>query len=398
MSDVLNFLARLEAAPLAVEQRRCVRVRNRNAKCMRCLESCAGGCIGYEDNEITVDPTKCIGCGTCATVCPTDAIHPKKPTDAELAQQCLDAARANSGRVVIACKNMLDRADGLYDRSKVVRVPCLGRVDESLVLHLAVCGAQSIRLVRDACDECAHKKGSVACQHVCASANELLEAWNAPQRVSTSQKLPGSVRARELGYDQSRRAFFATVREGTADAASAAVDTVCEDKLGMAPPKEDRFVHVDSRGTLPHEVSQRRKTIIGALDVLESRYGAPLDTMIDTRLWGEVLINTDECRGCRMCATFCPTGANFKFQTKSGSVGVKHRVLQCANCRLCLDICPDKALQLSEEVFARDISDGVTERYLMGALQSGLDGHDTMASSMRRLFNDNVSVSSYTTN
>lgn len=93
-----------------------------------------------------------------------------------------------------------------------------------------------------------------------------------------------------------------------------------------------------------------------------------------------------------------PDRGEFQVPDEIGKRRGQAPVLQCANCRLCLDICPDKALQLSEEVFARDISDGVTERYLMGALQSGLDGHDTMASSMRRLFNDNVSVSSYTTN
>ena len=50
-----------------------------------------------------------------------------------------------------------------------------------------------------------------------------------------------------------------------------------------------------------------------------------------------------------MCATFCPTGAIFKFHTKKGSIGVKHRPRQCVACGTCADICPKKAITLTDD-------------------------------------------------
>ena len=74
MAHVTNFLGLLEqlqSADITVHQGRCAIVRNRNATCMKCADVCTSGCISYDDNELVIEPERCIGCGTCATVCPT---------------------------------------------------------------------------------------------------------------------------------------------------------------------------------------------------------------------------------------------------------------------------------------------------------------------------------------
>lgn len=43
-----------------------------------CLSVCPVDCISAEigvDRKMHVDPDACIGCGSCATVCPNDAIY-----------------------------------------------------------------------------------------------------------------------------------------------------------------------------------------------------------------------------------------------------------------------------------------------------------------------------------
>ena len=97
--NFLGLLEKLQSADITVHQNRCAVVRNRNATCMKCAEVCTSGCISYNDNELIVSPEKCIGCGTCATVCPTCALEAHRPNDAELLAH-LRALMRRQGEVI----------------------------------------------------------------------------------------------------------------------------------------------------------------------------------------------------------------------------------------------------------------------------------------------------------
>lgn len=362
VTSFLGLLEQLQSADITVHQGRCAVVRNRNATCMRCAEVCTSGCISYDDNELTIEPERCIGCGTCATVCPTCALEAHRPSDAELLQSCRAVCEAADGEVVVACERLLAAADGLYDPAKVVGVTCLGRVEESLLVTLAALGARRVVLVQARCAECEHASGFETARLVRDTALALLETWNNGMRIDLVEKLPSAVRrSGDEGYDASRRSFFSNVRDEAKSAAAVTADYAVKDALGVEEPPEPQFAKVGKDGTLPHFIPDRRGRLLAALGAL----GQPQDVLVDTRLWGHVIIDPEKCSSCQMCATFCPTGAIAKYADEDGSIGVTHRPVDCVKCRCCTDICPEAALELSDEVFAVDLPSGAQERYPM---------------------------------
>ncbi len=384
IDNVVGLLGKLESADITVRQERCVVVRNRNAKCRKCAEACTSGAIAYLENELVITPEKCIGCGTCATVCPTCALEAHHPNDAELLKRCLAAAEAAEGEVVIACEQIYQAAAGLYDPAKVVSLPCLGRVEESLLTTLAARGITQVRLVTGDCADCDHATGYDTLQLVMDTERTLLDTWGGNMAVEASSTFPRSVRKQqEDEYDHDKREFFTDMKGEAASAAVVTVDYAAKEAMGMDQAEEagPRIVRVMDDGTLPHFVPDRRDVLLSAL----SQLGEPADDLIETRLWGHVIIDRDTCSSCRMCATFCPTGAIFKFDDDADTFGVEHFPGDCVKCRCCEDICPTKALTLSEEVFARDIMEGRTERYEMDPMTSTGEGPHSIVNSMRNL-------------
>lgn len=366
VASLFGLLEQLESQKIAVDQDRCVLVRNRNADCLRCAKACASGCIAFDAKEarVVISPEKCIGCGTCATVCPTCALEARSPSDSELLRALADAAEAADGEAVVVCEQMLVRAEGLYDPAKVVSVPCLGRIEESALLALAAMGAEKITLTHGPCAECAYRNGVDTCMTVVDTAADLLDTWGAPARIRLSAKLPKSVRRAvgdDPGYDEGRRAFLSEAKDEARRVAVLSADAAVRDALGEEEVEPPKWAKVGEDGTLAHHIPNRRRRILAAL----ARLGEPDDAMVGTRLWGHVIIDADKCSSCQMCAVFCPTGALAKFQDDDGAFGVSHAPSACVKCRTCEEICPEGAIEISDEVFAVDLLKGEVERYPM---------------------------------
>lgn len=405
MDNILGLFEKLESQSLAVQPSRCVVVRNRNASCRRCAEACPTGAILVEGNDLAVAPERCVGCGTCATVCPTAALEPKKPDDKELLRAAVAALQANDGVAVIMDAAMQAAAEGKYDPAKVTAVRSLGRVDESLIAVLAAGGATSIVLVAGPVEDASVKEsapvgvGDEAMEGAASddesagsSANDaagtqdaaaadaadaaeaapdrvaelvrdtaalLLETWGSDVPVKLTTKLPRSVRLTEPAeFDMGRRGFFSSMRDEARAAAAITAEHVVREKLGADEPEEPKFAKVAEDGTLPHFLPERRGRLLLAL----SNLGEPEDIMIDTRLFGHVIIDGEKCTSCQMCATFCPTEAIRKFGNAATAAetgkpfGIDHYTGRCVQCHCCEDICPTGALTLSTDVFATDVT------------------------------------------
>lgn len=383
LENFISVISSLDSEALRVVPERCVQVRHKGAKCLRCAEVCAAGAISYDGEDVTIDGDACIGCGTCATACPTCALEAVHPADAELSSSLAERV-ASGDEIVVACARALSRArraaekkaaqaSGLFrqapvdfDASRILQVVCLGRVDESFYAECAARGVNAVTLACDSCETCKYHRGGKLAREAAASAGNLLDAHGWALEASFVSPLPASAYeggevTGALGYDPSKRATISTLREMTAAAAKeAAADALLPCTEEDAAPST-RYAKVSDGGTLPQFVPVRRNRVVNSL----RRVGAPIEDEVATRLWGQVSVDVETCSSCRMCATFCPTGAIMRFEEEDGTIGIDHRAYRCVQCRLCEDICMAGALTVSDTVSLEDFERGRVQRIPM---------------------------------
>ena len=409
--QMINLIDEMNSPLLAVEPQRCVLVRHRNGECLRCAAVCTTGAISLGEEGIVVSPEKCIGCGTCASACPTGCLTAANPTDEELFGAVEAALAENEGRVAIACERAFAMASGnrmkrdscdatapsfvpgkiagaTSDGRPLVGVVCLGRVDESLLVEATARGARSIQLISGPCESCPHRCGGALSDEIIVSAETLLAALGTPSPIDRIRLQHASDTREILRLRPTASAQDDTNAVNAATVADANEDCLSESGYPVAPPtgesqqdsREPQFAHVQADGTLPHFVPERRLRLFNSLKAL----GTPAAPTVTTRLWGQVTIDTELCRSCRMCTVFCPTGALTRFDAANDAFGVEHRSALCMQCRLCETICPEQAITVAEEVSADEFLSGKKFRFTMQPIGWNPGAEDSIASRMAR--------------
>ena len=409
--QMINLIDEMNSPLLAVEPQRCVLVRHRNGECLRCSAVCTTGAISLGEEGIVVSPEKCIGCGTCASACPTGCLTAANPTDEELFGAVEAALAENEGRVAIACERAFAMASGnrmkrdscdatapsfvpgkiagaTSDGRPLVGVVCLGRVDESLLVEATARGARSIQLISGPCESCPHRCGGALSDEIIVSAETLLAALGTPSPIDRIRLQHASDTREILRLRPTASAQDDTNAVNAATVADASEDCLSESGYPVAPPtgesqqdsREPQFAHVQADGTLPHFVPERRLRLFNSLKAL----GTPAAPTVTTRLWGQVTIDTELCRSCRMCTVFCPTGALTRFDAANDAFGVEHRSALCMQCRLCETICPEQAITVAEEVSADEFLSGKKFRFTMQPIGWNPGAEDSIASRMAR--------------
>lgn len=370
---------------IAVHQFRCTQVRNRNANCMRCAGACTSGCISLVDGSLHVDADKCVGCGTCATVCPTCALESLNPTDAQLLRDTL--ASREGDRVTIACRPLIESIGPFMRASACSEVVCLGRVDESLLVQLAERRVNRIELACGACDSCEQKQGLSCARTVVSNVRSLCEAWGIDLDVRVVEGVRPDLLADPKAQLRAERSYAEHFSAGASNPPLAQrVDKARFARTDCRIPEDSSVLKVMKDGTLPHFLPQRREKLLTALALA----GSEPEGTIETGLWGCVVIDGAKCSSCRMCATFCPTGALEKFDGEDGSFGVLHFPGSCVNCESCKSICPDQAITILPHTRAAYILEGSVHRYAMRQRAVALNDEHQILNTMKLAIDGDV--------
>ncbi|MDQ2083946.1 4Fe-4S binding protein [Xanthobacteraceae bacterium Astr-EGSB] len=331
--DILvSACATLGRRGLAVRNELCLRARHRASDCERCSESCPAGAIAVVEG-VVLSPALCNGCGACATLCPSGALTACEPSDAQLRFAILRHVK-NSGVVAFACETYL--AAHVEDRPKVVAVPCIARLDESILLDAVVAGASHVGLVDAACADCPQAKLHRTAATVVNRLNKLLSAWSHRAAVEFVADLSGSKplvgdTPRPTGV--SRRAFFTALRSSKAKASRPGPPETSEAGGAVIP-----------KGGQPKEVPDRRRRIMASLRRLGPATGT---ASLDGSVWATMTVSAG-CNGCGICVAACPTAA-LDAKDEDGAWRLSFLVANCIRCGLCASLCVTKALRIDAE-------------------------------------------------
>lgn len=382
LDDINSVIDAFGEPHVLVDAARCVHAIGRRASCERCAEACAFEAIQTTADGVSLSHARCIGCGACTAVCPTGALVPLDPTDADLAKSAVQAGIAADGSVIIACERTVAAAGNRAKADMFATVPCLARVDQGFLVRLAAHGATEIILADGVCETCKFGACREAIDAQIEAANALLAATASPVRACTVSALPEIALATEEelaaavalteqtpsndGLDEfgaERRAFFTGTKDQvsavTSRAANAVLHNHADDLAGQLLLKKEptlrdklmagtRSERLSAAAELAVSARARRAQLMDALDLL----GPQEDAAVEAGLFGSIKLVGRRCRGCQTCVTLCPTAAlsRSKERSRRGTALYEFQACDCVNCGLCVDMCLARCIELRPQV------------------------------------------------
>jgi ferredoxin len=299
----------------------CAHSRSEITGCTRCIDVCSTRAISSdkEANRITVEPHLCMGCGGCATVCPSGAMsyaYPRVPDIGIRIKLVLQTYRDAGGRdPVLLFHNMTD------GRELVARLARRGRGLPANVIALEVFHIASLGL--DVA------LGSIA---LGAAGCLILTAGTEPPEYHAalrSQLGFGDQILSGLGYGEGHLRLI-EARDPSA--------------------LEQAVWNLGAAGRLPPATfnlsGEKRTTLDFVFDHLLKHAPEPKEEVVlgGGAPYGRVIVDQKTCTLCMACVGACPESA---LLDSKEAPQLKFIERNCVQCGLCEKTCPEDAITLA---------------------------------------------------
>ena len=302
-------------------EKMCAHGRSEIEGCRKCIDVCSTQAIAseLEANRVRIEPHLCMGCGGCATVCPSGAMryaYPRMPDMGARLKALLQTYRNAGGRD--ACLLLHDASDGrrligrlgrrgkgLPARVIPVEVFHIGALGPDLLLGGLALGAAQMAILATG-----------------AEAPEYRDALR--REIGWAQDVLAA-----LGYDGGRLELIEADEPERLETAIWGLQACSEFKAATFNFSDDK-----------------RTTLDFALDHLLRHAAVPQEEVALTAgaPYGRVAVNKETCTLCMACVGACPESA---LVDSKELPQLKFIERNCVQCGLCQKTCPEQAITLA---------------------------------------------------
>lgn len=282
---------------VTVDLKKCMRFRNKSSGCSLCRDACPEGAIKLDDSDeiIKVDGFSCDGCGICVNACPNPVFF---------------LVDAHHGSVMNKLKHRDNISISCPGSVCDLQVPCLGYINESILLSIAAEGI-GIELNISGCKDCPKHGISDLAAGYADAVNSILQRCGSDKKVSVIDDGTSGVSGEGSLSRKLISLFGGKSREMSQSTTRQSLFIAALKKLGSLP-------HFEA-GKIP---------------------------------FGNITL-TASCNGCCLCAFLCPVEAISVNDDEKFIL--KFRPDLCTGCGQCVMICPQKAISLLAYIDLNDI-------------------------------------------
>ena len=309
----------------AYNARICAHSRSAKAGCNNCIDTCSTGAISADGDHVKVEPHLCMGCGGCATVCPSGAMTHVYPRVSDLGRRlktllgtyrdaggkdaCILFHNAGTSRDLIATLGRRARpgiSGGLPARVIPLEVHSVAAIGMDTLLGALTYGASQVVLL--ASEQEADEYGPAVEQQMRHAQTIVSALGYAGMHLKLLATEDAAVLEREVWALAPARSVSKPATFNLSPEKRTTLEFAIEHLAGLAPTPQDEIA-------------------------LEP--GAP---------WGRVEVNRDTCTLCMACVGACPASA---LVDGRDAPMLKFIERNCVQCGLCVNTCPESALALA---------------------------------------------------
>jgi ferredoxin len=343
IDSIMKIIDFLNVPFIEIRRGQCSNIRLKGS-CDKCTKFCPTDALGIE-GDVTIDPKKCIRCGSCQTVCHSGVFTVLDGSDETYLSE-IDIISSDYNRILFECNGCFNtfrikRKKAPKGTGKLV-VPCLGRINEIMLLRCRELGFSDVSF-SECHPKCPFNGAKLALDEISDLAEILANALNLRPTASDNNSIFTKDHAKKGNASDRRDFVFALGKR----AAAIALD-VNKTKQGLG--KQGQILPL-RRGFL--------------ISYAENYDISDFKTKIGNLPFSEIAIE-NTCDLCGACTYICPTGA-LRTKEDNTELSLVFEFAQCIGCGLCDKICDRGSIIIKDSV---DLGNLITDPQIIYSLSA----------------------------